>query len=102
MQALTGRLRHDFEAAIWVRFVAEPHLPDAASKKCPKTLGEVEVNGFECFHELLARHLIDFADRLCGVFDRSQQVLPLRLEECEAVLGLLQLLERHHVDKTKK
>ena len=46
-----------------------------------------------------ARRLVDPLDRLAGLRDRVDQILALRRQERVARLELVELLDRHHVDR---
>src|SRR5208282_5053927 len=50
------------------------------------------------FFNFLPRHLIDFANGGCGVFDGVEQVFALRSEELVALRRFLVFFESHHVD----
>ena len=62
---------------------------------------EVLVDRRERLREALARGLVDALDRLAGLRDRVDQVLALRGEEGVARLELVELLDRHHVDRAE-
>ena len=53
----------------------------------------------ERFAEARVRRFVDLADRLVGLRDRVDEVLVLRGQEDVALLELLRLLDRHHVDR---
>ena len=56
------------------------------------------VDRVECFPELPATHGVDLFDRLSGVADGIQQILPLRGQEHETFFGFLMFFNSHHVD----
>src|SRR5439155_8596700 len=97
LQALTWRLGRHLNAALGIGVVGKAQLAVAAAEQGALKLVKINVDRFEVLQKLLTRNLINLADGLCGNFDRSKEVLTLRLQKAVALLRLLQFFERHHV-----
>src|SRR5262245_40472666 len=100
LQALAGRLRDDLDAALErIALVEQREAGAAAAEQRAEHLLEVLVDGGERLAEALAGRLVDALDRFARLRDRLDEILALRRQERVARLELVELLDRHHVDR---
>src|SRR5262249_52335207 len=98
LQALSRRLGDDLDAALERIVLVEQREPGASTaEQRAERLLEVPVDGGERLAETLAGGLVDPLDRLGGLRDRFDQVLPLSGQESMTRLELVELLDGHHV-----
>ena len=71
-----------------------------AAKQRNERLSKAGINGLEGFFELAAANGVDLFNRLSGVPNRVQQVLPLGCEKLKTFFRLLIFLNSHHVHST--
>ena len=82
-------------------FVGEAHLARTAAEQRLERLLEVLVDGFERLRESVLREFVDLLNRLLGVADRIEQILPLRGQEVVPLLRLLELLQRRRIHRAQ-
>ena len=85
-----------------VLLVGEAHLAGAAAEQRLERLAEIRVDGLERLGEFLARHQVDLLNRLLGVADGIDQVLPLRAQEVVALLRFLELFHGRRVHRAQR
>ncbi len=101
LQPLARRRGDDIDARLGdVGLVGQPHLADAAAEQRAEHLPEILVDVLEGLGEPLARLDVDIVDRLLGVADGIEQVLPLRVQEVVALLRFLEFFERLRIHRT--
>ena len=82
-----------------VVFVDQNHLAAAAAKQLDEHPLEVFIDVRKRVAESLARSPPNLGKRFLGHSDRVEYVASLFAQEFETLLGFLQLLERHHVNR---
>src|SRR4029079_12957428 len=103
LRALSAWRRMDLDVAIERRLrILESEVAFATTEQREEDLAEVFSHLGEGGQEQLARCAIDLADGLLQRLPRFGEISALRGEEIESLRGLLVLLDRQHVHRSKR